>query len=92
MEQAPRFVGIDVAKDHLDLAVRPDQEQWQEPASEEGRQRIVVRLTALQPTLIVLEATGGLKGPSPSPWPRSAQWRWSTRARSAISPRPPAAG
>ena len=63
MEQAPRFVGIDVAKDHLDLAVRPDQEQWQEPASEEGRQRIVVRLTALQPTLIVLEATGGLERP-----------------------------
>ena len=63
MEETLRFVGIDVAKDHLDLAVRPGQEQWHEPMSEDGRQRIVARLQELRPTLIVLEATGGLERP-----------------------------
>jgi transposase len=63
MESPERFVGIDVAKDHLDLAVRPTQEQWQAPTTEEGIAGVVSRLRALQPTLVVLEATGGLERP-----------------------------
>lgn len=59
----PSFVGIDVAKLHLDLAERPaaTHERYQHDAA--GIARIVARLQALQPTLIVLEATGGLEVP-----------------------------
>lgn len=63
MESSQRFVGIDVAKDHVDLAVRPTQEQWQAPTTAEGIAGVVSRLRAIQPTLIVLEATGGLERP-----------------------------
>ncbi len=57
------FVGIDVAQAMLDIAVIPSGEHWQvanEPAALEA---LVQRLHALSPTLIVLEATGGLEIP-----------------------------
>ena len=57
------FVGIDVAKDHLDLAVRPTREQWHAPTSAAGLADVVNRLQAIGPALIVLEATGGLERP-----------------------------
>ncbi len=55
------FGGIDVAKDHLDLAVRPTREHWQAPTSATGVASVLQRLQAIGPTLIVLEATGGLE-------------------------------
>jgi transposase len=57
------YVGIDVAKDHMDLAIRPTKEQWQAPMSEAGLADVVSRLRAVAPALIVLEATGGLERP-----------------------------
>jgi transposase len=63
METVPLFVGIDVAKEHLDLAVRPTQETWQVPHDDQGIQGIIPHLQELQPTLVVLEATGGLELP-----------------------------
>jgi transposase len=57
------FVGIDVAKVHLDLAERPAATHERYPNDEAGIARIVARLQALQPTLIVLEASGGLEVP-----------------------------
>ena len=57
------FVGIDVAKAHLDLAVRPSGEQWRVPNDEAGIGQVLARVQALQPTLVVLEATGGLEVP-----------------------------
>jgi len=56
-----RFVGLDVSKDTLDLAVRPDEKHWQTANSEEAFPELVDRLKALEPTLIVIEATGGLE-------------------------------
>jgi transposase len=53
------FVGIDVAKDKLDVAVRPSAAQWVTPQTEEGLSALVERLSALEPELVVLEATGG---------------------------------
>ncbi len=53
------YVGIDVAKTHLDVAVRPAAEQWRAANDEEGVEAIVSRLGAVAPALIVLEATGG---------------------------------
>lgn len=63
METVPFFVGIDVSKEHLDLAVRPTQETWQVPQNDQSIQEMVTVLQGLQPTLVVLEATGGLEVP-----------------------------
>jgi transposase len=53
------FVGIDVAKAHLDVAVRPSEEAWRAPNADAAFPDLITRLQALTPTLIVLEATGG---------------------------------
>ena len=55
------FVGIDVSKHQLDIAVRPRGETWTVAHDEAGLSALVARLRALAPTLIVLEATGGLE-------------------------------
>lgn len=52
-------VGIDVSKARLALAVHPTDEQWTSATAPEAVEATVARLTALQPTLVVLEATGG---------------------------------
>jgi transposase len=61
MSDVPCFVGIDVAKAQLDIAVRPSGERWAVPNDADGVVTLVERLQALPPTLIVLEATGGLE-------------------------------
>ena len=59
MSSTPCFVGIDVAKDDLEIALRPTKDAWtvaHDPARLEALTR---RLTSAEPELIVLEATGG---------------------------------
>ncbi len=63
MVAEPMFVGIDVAKHTLDIAVHASAERWSVPHTEAGVAELVARLTAATPTLIVLEATGGLERP-----------------------------
>jgi hypothetical protein len=58
----PVFVGIDVSKARLDVAIRPTGEVFSQPHVPEGIAQLVQRLQALQPRLVVLEATGGLEG------------------------------
>jgi transposase len=58
---AAQFVGIDVSKAQLDVAVRPSGETWTVAHDEAGLSALVARLRGLAPTLIVLEATGGLE-------------------------------
>jgi transposase len=53
------FVGIDVAKDRLDVCVRPSGESFTLARDGEGLAALVERLEALDPVLVVLEATGG---------------------------------
>src|SRR5215469_4835747 len=60
---ADRFVGIDVAKAHLDVAVRPDGTRWQVANDAAGIAALVRELHALAPTQVVLEATGGYELP-----------------------------
>ena len=57
------FVGIDVSKDRLDVALRPSAERWAVANDDAGIATLVDRLRALTPALIVLEATGGLELP-----------------------------
>jgi transposase len=54
-----RFVGIDVSKDQLDLACRPEHTRWRVANDRAGIAECVTQLRQLKPTLIVLEATGG---------------------------------
>lgn len=56
---ANRYVGIDVAKATLDVALGSDGEVVQVENSEAGIARLLERLGELAPTLVVLEATGG---------------------------------
>jgi transposase len=53
------FIGIDVSKSRLDVHVRPSGEEWSVDNDSKGHARLVGRLAALVPTLVVLEATGG---------------------------------
>ena len=53
------FVGIDVAKDHLDIAIRPGDTIWRVVNDADGIAALVGRLKHIQPALVVLEATGG---------------------------------
>jgi transposase len=55
----PLFIGIDVSKAHLDIAVRPGQLHWQVENTTTGIDELIAKLRPMAPTLIVLEATGG---------------------------------
>jgi transposase len=55
------FIGIDVSKARLDVAMRPSAEKLSVSNDEVGIQALVKRLSELKPVLIVLEATGGLE-------------------------------
>ena len=52
------FVGIDVARDRLDVHVRPSEQAFAVARDSEGLERLVERL---DPALVVLEATGGFE-------------------------------
>ena len=56
-----RWVGIDVAKAHLDVAIWPTQERVRVTRDEAGLAELIAWLHPRPPTLIVLEATGGLE-------------------------------
>jgi transposase len=57
-------VGIDVAQAHLDVAVRPSGQAWRTSTAEADLAQLATQLTDLAPTLVVLEATGGLERPA----------------------------
>ena len=57
------WVGIDVSKAELQVALRPRGAPWRTPNTERAFPALVERLHALAPALVVLEATGGLEGP-----------------------------
>ena len=56
---AETFIGIDVSKAHLDVAVHAPAQGWRVENSEMGIAALLAQVQALQPTLIVLEASGG---------------------------------
>jgi hypothetical protein len=59
LDTAPCFVGIDVAKAWLDVAVRPSGAHWRVANAEVELPTLVARLRPLAPEVVVLEATGG---------------------------------
>jgi transposase len=56
-----KFVGIDVSKSTLDVCIEPAVDTLHIAYDEAGIKQIVVRLKEVNPTLIVMEATGGLE-------------------------------
>ncbi|THF69529.1 IS110 family transposase [Deinococcus sp. Arct2-2] len=55
------FVGIDVSKARLDVAVLPSGEVFAVENTAPGLTELLIRLSDVQPQLVVLEATGGLE-------------------------------
>ena len=58
-----RFVGIDVSKAQLDVAVRPTGKRWTLPYDQTGIEGLIPQIVDLEPALVLLEATGGLELP-----------------------------
>jgi transposase len=55
------YIGIDVAKSSLDVAIHEQEKQLNLPNSEEGIRQAVDSIKELSPTLVVVEATGGFE-------------------------------
>ncbi len=55
------YVGIDVALNKLDVFSRPGGESWSMANTDDGASELVQTMLEHKPTLIVLEATGGLE-------------------------------
>ena len=63
MEQEETYVGIDVAKAQVDVAIRPADDRWRVSHDEAGIRQLVARLKTLEPVMVLLEASGGLELP-----------------------------
>ena len=63
MAEAETYVGIDVAKANIDIAVRPTGRVWRASYDAAGIEELVSQLENLTPTTVLLEATGGLELP-----------------------------
>jgi transposase len=63
LESEKPYVGIDVSKDQLDIAVRPTGDTWSTTNDAPGITEVVQRLAQLHPKLVALEATGGFQMP-----------------------------
>ena len=63
MKQEEIYVGIDVANARVDVAIRPGGDIWSIDYDEPAVSELVSRLLAVEPTAVLLEATGGLEVP-----------------------------
>src|SRR5215207_2841555 len=64
MTETPTYAGIDVAKDRLDVVLRPSGGYVESTNDERGIESMVRRLRKEDVALAVLEATGGLEQPN----------------------------
>jgi len=55
---SPRFVGIDVSKAHLDVALLPANTTFRVPNDDDGWAGLIARIAGDTPPTVVLEATG----------------------------------
>ncbi len=59
----PVFIGIDVSKEWVDVAVRSTGDTWRVSQDQEGIDDLVVQFQSLNPQCVVMEATGGYEMP-----------------------------
>ena len=64
MENPQTFVGIDVSSQQLDVDMLPVSQPFSETNTEDGIASLVLRLKALNPQIVLLEATGGYEVPA----------------------------
>ncbi len=57
------FIGIDVSKARLDVAIDEDGDEWHVTNDMKGIELLIERLRQINPQLIVIESTGGLERP-----------------------------
>ena len=62
-EESRSFIGIDVSKQLLEVAVHESDYHFRSPNKVSAFTNLIAELVALRPVLIVLEATGGLEKP-----------------------------
>ena len=55
------YVGIDVSKDRLDVALRPGGESFAVARNGAGIDDLIARLKARPPRMVAIEATGGFE-------------------------------
>ncbi len=60
---APVFIGIDVSKEWVDVAVRPTGDTWRVNQGQEGIDALILQFQSLDPQCVVMEATGGYEMP-----------------------------
>ena len=53
------YVGLDVSRDQIAVAIRPTGTRWHVTNDERGVAQLVTQLQAFTPRLVILEATGG---------------------------------
>ena len=63
MKSKKLVVGIDISKARLDVGIVPTSEHWSVPNTPDGLAELACKLSDLSPTLVVMEATGGLERP-----------------------------
>ena len=63
MDREGIYVGIDVAKAQVDVAVRPVDERWTVSHDDARIRQLVSQLKTLEPVMVLLEASGGFELP-----------------------------
>ena len=61
MSQESIYVGIDVAKNRVDVAVRPTGRSWSVQYDQAGVDDLVIQLSSLRPIAVITESTSGLE-------------------------------
>jgi len=56
-----KFIGMDINKEQIDVAMRGKKENWEFSNESDGIQELVSLMKQIRPTLIVVEASGGLE-------------------------------
>ena len=59
MKTEPTYVGIDVAKDRMDVFIRPTGHCWCVNYGEAEVDELVAKLQTIEPAVVIVEATGG---------------------------------
>ena len=81
MEPEGPYVGIDVSKDQLDIAVRPAGDTWSMPNDASGITEVVQQLAQLHKTAGI-----GGHGRAPDASGRCSGWRWVAPGHGQSSP------
>ena len=63
MSQESTYVGIDVSKERMDVAVRPTGRSWSVSYDGAGVDDLVAQLKDIKPAGVITESTGGLELP-----------------------------